>query len=135
MFLNGERVCRANTTIPGCPTGSGGGTGQLSAGANITLSPNPWDPDTGVNATIAASGGGGGVTGAGSTNYVTKWTNNANPGALSTTSSIYDNGNVGIGTAGPTQKLEVAGNVKITGAGIYNAAGSQLVETNATDWT
>ena len=44
-------------------------------------------------------------------------------------------GNVGIGTAAPGQKLEVAGAVKVTGSGILNSAGSELVQTNATDWT
>ena len=44
-------------------------------------------------------------------------------------------GNVGIGTTGPGQKLEVAGAVKVTGSGILNSAGSELVQTNATDWT
>ena len=29
----------------------------------------------------------------------------------------------------------MAGNVKVTGSGIYNSANRQLVETNRTDWT
>lgn len=50
---------------------------------------------------------------------------------------IVMNGNVGIGQATPTQKLEVAGIVKLSGAGsgLMNSAGFELVETDATDWT
>jgi len=50
-------------------------------------------------------GGGGGLTGSGSTNYVVKFTGSTAVG----NSSIFDNGNVGIGTASPDQKLEVNG--------------------------
>ena len=49
--------------------------------------------------------------------------------------NLLDNGNVGIGTVSPTAKLEVAGAVKITGSGIINSAGYELVQTSATDWT
>ena len=35
-----------------------GATGKLWQGGNITLSPNPWNPGGGVDATISASGGG-----------------------------------------------------------------------------
>ncbi len=51
--------------------------------------------------------------------------------------NIYNtnSGNVGIGTTNPGQKLEVNGNIKVDGAGIYNSSGYQLIETNQTDWT
>lgn len=51
----------------------------------------------------------GGLSGSGSTNYIAKFT-----GASSLNNSIiYDNGtNVGIGTAGPSQKLDVVGYIK-----------------------
>lgn len=54
--------------------------------------------------------------------------------------SIYDNGiiyapgNVGIGTQTPSYKLDVAGNVRISGSGLYNSSDYQLIEGNATDW-
>ncbi len=44
-------------------------------------------------------------------NYVAKWEQYGSMGK----STIYDNGNVGIGTETPEAKLEVAGQVKITG--------------------
>ncbi len=44
-------------------------------------------------------------------NYVAKW---GQYGAMQK-STIYDNGNIGIGTEKPSAKLEVAGQVKITG--------------------
>ncbi|GIW62067.1 MAG: hypothetical protein KatS3mg089_0919 [Patescibacteria group bacterium] len=46
---------------------------------------------------------GGGVTGSGTTNYIPKW----NSSSSLTDSTIFDNGNVGIGTTTPTTKLEL----------------------------
>ncbi|MEB3180863.1 MAG: hypothetical protein VKL59_17805 [Nostocaceae cyanobacterium] len=44
-------------------------------------------------------------------------------------------GNTGIGTTQPpTEKLEVAGNLKITGARLKSAAGWGIVETDKQDW-
>jgi len=53
-----------------------------------------------------------GVTGSGTTNYISKWTGSSSIG----NSQIYDNGtNVGIGTTSPSQKLDVSGNARVTG--------------------
>ncbi len=66
---------------------------------------------------IGGGNGGGGNNGStpggsGSTNYVSKWTNSN----TLANSQIYDNGtNVGVGMSAPTAKLQVAGQVKITG--------------------
>ncbi len=65
--------------------------GNISAGAAITA---------------------GIVSGSGTLNYVPKWTPD---GATLNNSSIFDNGNVGIGTTTPATKLEIAGQIKITG--------------------
>jgi hypothetical protein len=57
----------------------------------------------------------GGVSGSGTTNYVSKWTGSTALG----NSQIFDNGtSVGIGTASPTTgtKLDVAGTAKLDGA-------------------
>lgn len=62
------------------------------------------------------SGGGGGLSGSGSANYVSKWTGGASLG----NSQIYDNGsNVGIGTTGPNEKLEVSGNLFVSSFGKF----------------
>jgi len=64
-----------------------------------------------------SGGGGGGVAGSGSANYISKWTGSTSIG----NSIIYDNGtNVGIGTTNPSQKLDVNGYVKGTGLCIGN---------------
>ncbi|NLH38622.1 MAG: hypothetical protein GX445_00970 [Elusimicrobia bacterium] len=71
------------------------------------------------------------VTGSGTANYISKWTGTYTQG----NSIIFDNGtNVGIGTTSPGAKLEVAGAVKITGSGLINSAGYELVDTDDTDW-
>jgi hypothetical protein len=65
---------------------------------------------------------GANITGSGSTNYVTKWTNGTNLGA----SVLYDDGtNVAIGTTGPLSTLHVNSS-SITGSfRITNTTGSQ----------
>jgi hypothetical protein len=52
------------------------------------------------------------ITGSGSANYISKWTSASTLG----NSIIYDNGtNVGIGTIKPAYKLDVSGDVRVTG--------------------
>ena len=56
--------------------------------------------------TTGATGSGNGtVTGSGTANYVSKWTSSSAQG----NSTIYDNGNVGIGTTNPGEKLTISG--------------------------
>jgi len=74
----------------------------LSSGTGISVSGTY--PNFTITNTSPSSGGT--VTGTGTTNYVTKWTTSSNIGD----SQIFDNGtNVGIGTATPSQKLDVSG--------------------------
>ncbi len=62
------------------------------------------------------SGGGGGIGGSGSTNYLAKFTGSATIG----NSSLVDTGNVGIGTTNPLAKLQVAG------SGFFGTASGSL---------
>jgi hypothetical protein len=81
---------------------------------------------TGTAWIAAPSGGGGTLSGSGTTNYVSKWTGSTSLG----NSIIFDNGtNVGIGTASPSDKLHVRvsdtqGYVRIGGS---NGAGNSRV--------
>jgi len=62
---------------------------------------------SGVLSTQAIPGGGGGITGSGTTNFVAKFTGASSIG----NSQLFDNGtNVGINTLTPTSKLEVISN-------------------------
>lgn len=64
----------------------------------------------------------GGFSGAGTVNYVTKWTASNALG----NSQIFDNGtNVGIGHAGPVEKLDVAGNIKAAGVVYWGNSGTR----------
>lgn len=66
-----------------------GATSNLQAQINTKLSAgSETDPQVGTN----------------TTNYLSKW-----DGSALVTSTVFDNGNVGIGTASPGQKLDVSG--------------------------
>jgi len=79
-----------------------GGDLEVENGKGITLG--------GVYMTDWPSGGG--ISGSGSSNYISKWTSGSSLG----NSQIFDNGtNVGIGTASPTTKFQVEGQIRATG--------------------
>lgn len=93
-----------------------------SAGAPLRLPPNVTttrkylsqigDGTFVTSTTWETVAGGGGITGTGTTNYVTKWTTG---GSVLGNSLIQDNGtNVGIGI-NPSHKLDVDGNIGISG--------------------
>lgn len=91
---------------PAGPTGATGATGP----AGPTGATGPAGP-TGATGATGAQGPAGPV-GCLNANYVLK-----NDGVQAVCSQIYDNGtNVGVGTAAPTQKIDVAGAVKFSGA-------------------
>jgi hypothetical protein len=64
---------------------------QVDSSDNLVVNV-PWTSNSGT------------VTGTGSANYVSKWTSSSVQG----NSTIYDNGNVGIGTNDPDAKLEIS---------------------------
>ncbi len=74
-----------------------------------------------------------GVSGSGTADYIAKWSGST---TLST-STIYDNGtSVGIGTATPSASylLDVNGAIRMSGDGLYNSAGYEIIEGDKTDW-
>lgn len=96
-------------------TVSGGGRLQVNGDVNI-------NGNFKINGTIIGGGGGSGVTGSGTANYMTKWTGTSTLG----NSQIYDNGtNVIIGATSGTNnsKFEIIGN------GIWQGAVMSLTNT------
>ena len=75
---------------------------------------------TDLNGNLSAGSGTGAgiVTGSGTLNYVPKWTPN---GTTLGNSSIFDNGNVGIATTGPGEKLDVSGKIRSSAGFVFNA--------------
>lgn len=71
------------------------------SGANLSI--KTINADGTVSCETDDTGGAGGLSGSGTVNYVSKWTGGTSLG----NSSIFDNGNVGIGTNNPTNKLTV----------------------------
>ena len=75
-----------------------------------------------------SGGTGGGVSGAGTINYIPKWSS----ASSLANSTIFDNGNVGIGTTTPDAKLDVNGSLAVRGPvsltnQLYIGQGSRLL--------
>jgi hypothetical protein len=91
-----------NIRVTGAYYDSGNSAGTLGQILSSTATGTSW---------IAAPSGGG-ITGTGTTNYVPKFTGASAVG----NSAIYDNsGNIGINTTAATQKLDVAGTIRMSG--------------------
>ena len=111
-------VANGDLKVVGAFRDSNGNVGSSGQILSSTVTGTAW--------IAAPSGGGGTLSGSGTTNYVSKWTGSASLG----NSIIFDNGtNVGIGTASPSDKLHVRvsdtqGYVRIGGS---NGAGNSRV--------
>ena len=94
------RIAPNGNLLVNTPSGiSGGGALQVNGNVNI-------NGVFQINGTTIGGGGGSGVTGSGTTNYVTKWTGASTIG----NSILFDNGTgVGIGTTSPSAPLHVLG--------------------------
>lgn len=66
----------------------------------------------------------GALSGSGANNYLARWSG----GGLTTGASYDDGTNVGIGNTGPSQKLDVSGNIRATGMIIANANGAPYLQ-------
>jgi hypothetical protein len=115
---SGEQLTAANNS-----TGGAGGSPTIAGGAGGSVTGNSSTGGTGGSVTIAG-GAGGSVTGIGSSggkggNVLIE------PGAGGPFGNVLIadvGGNVGVGTASPGQKLDVAGNIALSGRislGIY----------------
>ncbi|MCX6758958.1 MAG: hypothetical protein NT012_00070 [Candidatus Nealsonbacteria bacterium] len=135
IYNNGTNV-GIGTAAPGYKLDISGDvrwTGTLQGGsvpwARLTSFPSACSSGqyvTAVGSTLTCSVPPAGIGGSGTTNYLVKFT----AGTTIGNSQIYDSGtNVGIGTAAPGAKLEVAGQVKITGGS--PAAGKVLTSDAA----
>ena len=84
----------------------------MNIGTNaLTATRNVYFPDASGTLALTSDIPAPGPSGSGTTNYTARWTSASTLGI----GALYDNGtNVGIGTANPTQKLEVNGTVLLS---------------------
>jgi hypothetical protein len=148
-------LCIGSTCQTSWPSGGAGTVTSVGSGAGLTggpittsgtLSLNTaavsnctdsynskiiWDSTNNRLTCATDQNSGGTITGSGSTNYVSKFTNYYNIGS----SIIYDNGtNVGIGTASPGAKLDVNGNINVGGGTITGLSGIGGAGNVSTGW-
>jgi hypothetical protein len=112
MYVNGSERMRISSVgaLKLNAYGSGSNTGTATQRLAVDASGN----------VIEIPIGSGPVDGNGTANYVTKWSD----ADTITNSIIYDNGtNVGIGTATPSSKLDVAGSTNVSTTNFYRYDG------------
>lgn len=103
VFINGARLSTADYTATNSTTVVLGTAAVLNDIVDV------------VNYTATFTAG---ISGTGTTNYLTKWTGTSTVNS----SIIFDNGtNVGVGTASPTFKLDITGTLRATGAATFSS--------------
>jgi len=124
MYLNNGNI-GIGTTTPSTQLHSTGGVRfQILAGTGTRMVVADASGNLAAGSSIAS----GIVTGSGTLNYVPKWTPD---GATLGNSSIFDNGNVGIGTITPGAKLHVEGITFLKGPN-NNTFGQLSIQTTGT---
>jgi hypothetical protein len=123
-----ERMAITNdgNLLIGTTTGiTGGGALQVNGNVNI-------NGVFQINGVTIGGGGGSGITGAGTTNYLPKYSSSTSIG----NSVMYDNGtSIGLGTANPTGQASNNRVLQIYGAGTANRAQLHLVNSNTGEGT
>ena len=115
VFVNGARLSSSDYTA--------------TSGTNVILGVGVVTNDI-VDIVAYTASATSGITGSGTTNYIAKWSGSS----AITNSLIFDNGtNVGIGTALPSEKLEISGSLRLNDG---NADGPQLrlASLGYSDW-
>lgn len=130
----GNYYYRGRNFVVGNSNVSGGGALQVNGNVNI-------NGVFQINGVTIGGGGGSGVTGSGTSNYVTKWTGSSTIG----NSGIYDAGGIiGIGTnspamsAGASQGLNISNTtyiqLRLTSTATNNSAGMEFFPASGNRW-
>lgn len=109
-FVNTREFKDSLAKVLCCTGGTGGGIQSIVAGTNVTI--DNTDP---LNPIISASGGGGGLTGSGTNNTLTKWTG---------TSSL---GNSLVSEDGTTVKIGAVGSEPTFAFGVYGSTNGAVI--------
>lgn len=112
---NNIAISGSNTVDIKC-SGSGIALSATGIAINLPITANSGQFNSLSVSNLSINGGSGIIIGSGTTGYLSKFVSNSSIGS----GTIFDNGNIGIGTNNPQYKLHVVGDVAVSGAsGIY----------------
>ena len=104
-------------------------TGNRIANLGAPVNPNDAATKNYVDSSYAPGGSSGNVGGTGTSGYVPRWTGTS----TIANSEIYDTGSaVGIGTTSPSQRLDVNGNINLSGGNFYSPTTLNLYPQSGT---